>query len=56
MDYVQLTMPHESIGMFPFELLNAYPPRTSFDWNILKTMTVREQLSREEAQRTVRTL
>jgi transposase InsO family protein len=56
MDYAQLTMPHESIGMSPFELLNAYPPRTSFDWNMPKTMTVREQLSREEAQRTVRTL
>jgi transposase InsO family protein len=56
MDYAQLTMPHESIGMSPFELLNAYPPRTSFDWKMPTTMTAREQLNREEAQQTVRTL
>lgn len=56
MDYAQLTMPHDSIGMSPFELLNAYPPRTSFDWKKPRTTTPREKLNREEAQRIVRTL
>ena len=56
MDYAQLTMPHESIGMSPFELLNAYPPRTSFDWRVPTTATPREKLNREEAQEVVRTL
>jgi transposase InsO family protein len=33
MDYAQLTLPHSSLGtMSPYELLNGYPPRTSFDW------------------------
>ncbi len=56
MDYAQLTMPHESIGMSPFELLNAYPPRTSFDWQMPKTSTARERLNRQEAQEVVKTL
>jgi transposase InsO family protein len=56
MDYAQLTLPHDSIGMSPFELLNAYPPRTSFDWQTPKTTTPRERLNREEAQKVVRTL
>src|SRR3979411_193162 len=36
MDYAQLTLPHSSIGMSPFELLYGRLPRTSFDWNIPK--------------------
>ena len=56
MDYAQLTMPHESIGMSPFELLNAYPPRTSFDWQTPLASTPREQLNQQEAQEVVRTL
>jgi transposase InsO family protein len=51
MDYAQLTLPHESIGMSPFELLYGYQPRTSFDWKMPKEpVTVRERLNREEAQ------
>jgi hypothetical protein len=30
MDYAQLTLPHDNIGMLPFELLNAYPPPDIF--------------------------
>jgi transposase InsO family protein len=57
MDYAQLTLPHDSIGMSPFELLYGYPPRTSFDWDRPEgPTTVRERLSYDEAQRTVRTL
>jgi transposase InsO family protein len=38
MDYAQLTLPHSSLGMMsPFELLNGYPPRASFDWTPCKT-------------------
>ena len=57
MDYAQLTLPHDSIGMSPFELLYGYSPRTSFDWDRPEgPTTVRERLSYDEAQRTVRTL
>jgi transposase InsO family protein len=56
MDYAQLTMPHESIGMSPFELLNAYPPRTSFDWQTPPANTPRERLNQQEAQEVVKTL
>jgi transposase InsO family protein len=56
MDYAQLTLPHDSIGMSPFELLNAYPPRTSFDWQTPTANTPRERLNQEEAQKVVRTL
>jgi predicted aspartyl protease len=51
MDYAQLALPHESIGMSPFELLYGYQPRTSFDWKTPKEpTTVKERLNREEAQ------
>lgn len=51
MDYAQLTLPHESIGMSPFELLKGFTPRNSWDWNrTTKPATVREKLSQEQAQ------
>jgi hypothetical protein len=51
MDYAQLTLPHDSIGMSPFELLHGYKPRTSFDWDRpTEPVTARERLSHEEAQ------
>jgi hypothetical protein len=57
MDYAQLTLPHDSIGMSPFELLNGYQARTSFDWNRPKEpATVRERLSYDEAQGFARTM
>jgi hypothetical protein len=30
-DYAQLVLPHNALGMSPFELLNGYRPTTSFD-------------------------
>ena len=57
MDYAQLTLPHESIGMSPFELLYGYLPRTSFDWKRLQEpMTARERLNRDEARDLARTI
>jgi transposase InsO family protein len=32
MDYAQLTLPHSSTGMSPFEVRNGFKARTSFDW------------------------
>ncbi len=49
-------MLYESIRMSPFELLNAYPPYMSFDWQMPKTNTARERLNRQEAQEVVKTL
>jgi hypothetical protein len=56
MDYAQLTLPHESIGMSPFELLNGYPPRTSFDWDTPTAATPKEKLNQEEAKKVVKKL
>ena len=57
MDYAQLTLPHESIGMSPFELLYGYQPRTSFDWQTpKKPATARERLSQGEAQALAKTM
>lgn len=50
MDYAQLTLPHSSIGMSPFELLYGRLPRTSFDWNIPKASSPQERLSQSKAQ------
>ena len=51
MDYAQLTLPHSSIGMSPFELINGRLPRTSFDWNTPMTATVAEKLGRNKARK-----
>jgi hypothetical protein len=50
MDYAQLTLPHSSIGMSPFELLYGRLPRTSFDWDLPKPASAQEKLSQEKAQ------
>lgn len=50
MDYAQLILPHSSIGMSPYELLNGRLPRTSFDWNTPIAASVQEQLSQEKAR------
>ena len=51
MDYAQATLPHDSTGFAPIQLEMGYLPRTSFDWDQDKDpKTVREKLSREEAQ------
>ena len=38
MDYAQLTLPQESIGMTPFEVIHGWQPRTSFDWETPATV------------------
>jgi hypothetical protein len=50
MDYAQLTLPHSSIGMSPYELINGRLPRTSFDWNTPMASTVQEKLSQDKAR------
>src|SRR6266536_2958901 len=50
MDYAQLTLPHSSIGMAPYELIHGRLPRTAFDWNTLIATTVQERLSQEKAR------
>jgi hypothetical protein len=53
MDYAQLTLPHSSLGMMsPYELLNGYPPRTTFDWTppAKPPTTKSDQLSQERAK------
>ena len=53
MDYAQLILPHSSLGMMsPYELMNGYLPRTSFDWTPPENppANASQQLSREHAQ------
>jgi hypothetical protein len=52
-DYAQATLPHESIGLSPFQVEFGYEPRTSFDWDrpaTDKPLTAREKLNIDEAQ------
>jgi hypothetical protein len=49
-DYAQLTLPHSSIGMSPYELQNGRLPRTSFDWETPNAQTPTEQISQEKAR------
>jgi transposase InsO family protein len=54
MDYAQLTLPHSSIGMSPFEVRNGFKARTSFDW-IEPTDPARDtELSTERARQRIR--
>jgi transposase InsO family protein len=51
MDYAQLTLPHESIGMSPFELNYGYAPSTSYDWDRPQSpVTVREEVNIADAR------
>ena len=50
-DHAALVLPQASISMSPFELLNGFPPRTSFDWNTPVAVTVRQRLERADAVR-----
>jgi transposase InsO family protein len=57
MDYAQATLPHDSTKFAPMELELGYQPRTSFDWQQPDDPpTIRERLSRDEAQRFARRL
>src|SRR5258708_10186575 len=52
-DYAQATLPHESIGLSPFQVEFGYEPRTSFDWDrpvTDKPLAAREKLNIDEAQ------
>ena len=56
-DNAQLTLPHETIGMSPYELSHGVPPRKSFDWKEpADPKTAREKLSVQEAQKFVQSL
>jgi hypothetical protein len=48
-DRVQMTLPHSSIGMAPYQLKFGLEPRTSWDWNTPKATTPIEKLNQAEA-------
>ena len=51
MDYAQLTLPYNSIGMSLFKLLYEYTPQMSFNWNRpTKPVIARERLTYKKAQ------
>jgi hypothetical protein len=51
MDYAQLILPHESLGMSPFELNYGYAPSTSYDWDRPQgPVTVREEVNIADAR------
>jgi transposase InsO family protein len=51
MDFAQAILPHESIGLSPFEVETGYQPRMSFDWEARsqQSLSEAETLSREDA-------
>jgi transposase InsO family protein/predicted aspartyl protease len=49
MDRAQMTLPHSSIGMTPYQLRYGTEPRNSWDWNTPKTANPREKLNQQEA-------
>jgi hypothetical protein len=52
MDNAQLTLPHESIGISPYQLSHGVPPWKSFDWKEpAKPTSAREELSVREARK-----
>ena len=53
MDYAQLTLPHSSIGMSPFEVRNGFKARTSFDWTVLKSTAQEPVLTSDQARQRV---
>ena len=51
MDYAQLTLPYNSIGVSLFKLFYGYTPQMSFNWDRpTKPIMARERLSYKEAQ------
>ena len=49
MNYAQLIIPHSSIKLSPFKILNGYPAKTSFNQNTPPSTTPKEKLNKEEA-------
>ena len=54
MNFAQMTLPHSSIGMSLFELINGYSARTSFDWNTLQAANINERMSHNQAVQTAK--
>ena len=54
MNFTQMTLPHSSIGMSPFELINGYLTRTSFDWNTPQAANVNERMGHNQAVQTAK--
>ena len=54
MNFTQMTLPHSSIEMSPFELINSYSARTSFDWNTPQAANVNERMSHNQAVQTAK--
>src|SRR2546430_13567168 len=42
--------PYTTLFRSPFEVVNGYPPRTSFDWQTPPVTSVKEALSQERAK------
>jgi transposase InsO family protein len=49
-DRAQMTLPHESIGMAPYQLKFGMEPRNSWDWNTPKASTPLEKLNYRDAK------
>lgn len=57
LDNAQLTLPHSSLGISPYELSHVIPPRKSFDWKTLEDpKNAKEKLSQSEATELVNSL
>ncbi|POS82116.1 hypothetical protein EPUL_006419, partial [Erysiphe pulchra] len=57
LDNAQLTIPHASLGISPYELSHGFPPRKSFDWKPLANPeNAREKLTQDEATMLVNSL
>ena len=54
MNFAQTILPHSSIGMSPFELINSYSARTSFDWNTPQAANVNERMGHNQAVQTAK--
>jgi len=49
MDYAQLTLPYNSIGILLFKLLYRYKPQISFDWDrFISPITAYKRLNYKE--------
>jgi Integrase zinc binding domain/Integrase core domain len=49
MDRAQMTLPHSTIGMTPYQLKHGVEPRNSWDWRSPVSATPREELNIKEA-------
>ena len=54
MNFTQMTLLHSSIDKSPFELINDYSARTSFDWNTPQAANVNKRMSHNQAVQTAK--